>query len=155
MLKLDSTDERQERIDQAVAVWLQERQKLLVLLCDIKQPGNTGVPTGTRVQSFCQLLMDYVSAGHFEIYDTLLHRAETQGRQATVERARQLYSQLQPSTDAALRFNDLFDNDEHCEDLQSQLAGELSDLGLALADRFTLEDHLLKLLREPHAMETL
>ena len=154
MLKLQSAEAIQERIDQAVAAWLRERQDLIVLMCAINQPGEQALPTSTRIQNFCQVLMDYVSAAHFEIYDTLVHRAEHQGRLQAAEQAKRLYAKLQVSTDLALRFNDLFDNDEHCEDLQSQVAHELSELGLALEERFTLEDHLLQLLQEP-AMEAL
>ncbi len=137
-----------EPLQHAVRNWLKERQELLVLMCGIKSTSplsNKTVPTGTRIQNFCQLLMDYVSAAHFEIFDGLTREID-QDVGSTWEKVQRLYSRLQPSTDSALRFNDLYDSDESCEDLEARLSSDLSDLGLALEERFRIEDEILALI---------
>jgi regulator of sigma D len=66
---------RQWRIvETTLEKWLQERKELLVLYCNYGDSGNNPDPSGiyprwTDVRRFCQILVDYVSAGHFEVYD--------------------------------------------------------------------------------------
>jgi len=60
-----------QRIEALVQAWLDERQQLIVLLCTLQ--GLKGLsdhrqPLQKQVQNFCQLLMDYISAGYFEVY---------------------------------------------------------------------------------------
>ncbi|NNM50837.1 MAG: Rsd/AlgQ family anti-sigma factor [Pseudomonadales bacterium] len=145
-----------DRMDHVIQDWLKERQKLIVLLCSIQDDPSwheDHVPTGTKVQSFCQTLMDYVSAGHFEIYDALIHEAERCGRLQDLEKAQLLHARLQTSTDSALRFNDLFDDEESCEDKVALAAG-LSELGIALEERFQIEDEMLALLHDHPVVES-
>ncbi len=54
--------------------WLTERQELLVLYCKIAgfspyDKKDHALPDQLQIQTFCQILMDYLSAGHFEVYD--------------------------------------------------------------------------------------
>lgn len=154
----DNHDEKKfsDRMDLAIQDWLKERQKLIVLLCSIQDDpawNDDHVPTGTKVQSFCQILMDYVSAGHFEIYDALIREAERCGQHQELAKAQALHTRLQASTDSALRFNDLFDDEESCEDKVALAAG-LSELGVALEDRFQIEDEMLALLHHAPVVET-
>ena len=56
--------------------WLSERQELLVLYCRIAgfspyDKKDHALPDQLQIQNFCQLLMDYLSAGHFEVYDDI------------------------------------------------------------------------------------
>ena len=69
--------DRWRRIEALLHAWLEQRRRLLVLLCSIQglegfqRPGSVQ----TQVREFCQLLMDYISAGHFEIYQELVREA--------------------------------------------------------------------------------
>ncbi len=147
----------QEPLRHAVHQWLKERQDLLVQMCGIQPESplsDTDVPTAMRLQSFCQVLMDYVSAAHFEIFNTLIAEAEQTGTTEQVAQIKKLYTRLQTSTDLALRFNDLYDSEESLEELQDQLKQELSELGLALEARFRLEDEILSLLNQAISVET-
>lgn len=140
--------EHHQTVDRLVQRWLHERQELIVLMCAINgledfTPRHTA--TSTKIQAFCQVLIDYMSAGHFEIYDELLREGES-ASSAALERARRILAKLQKSTDAALRFNDIYDTDEHCEELMDNLPLELSELGELLAERFQLEDEMIRLL---------
>ena len=58
------------------------------------------------LQRFCEYLVDYVSAGHFEIYEQLLAEAEAFGDARAIELAKQIYPRIETITQVALSFND-------------------------------------------------
>lgn len=125
--------------------WLNERQELILLYVAIdglRQFTPKGTPIGVKVQAFCQVLMDYVSAGHFEVYDRLLSEAKDSDLNTNQVLLR-LLSGIQKSTDMAVTFNEIYDSAEHCEEELISLPEDLSKLGEALAERFDLEDQLL------------
>ncbi len=139
------------RVEALVKRWLNERQTLIVLMLALNEKsgfanGLSASPS-VRIQAFCQVLMDYVSAGHFEIYDELMAEAEQDANPA-LKRAQQIHPRLRASTDAALRFNDIYDSPEHDEEILQNLPMELSELGLLLEGRFELEDELIALLHK-------
>jgi regulator of sigma D len=145
------------RVDALVKRWLNQRQTLIVLMLALneKNAAATAHPYARhsiRIQAFCQVLMDYVSAGHFEIYDELLAEAEQAGNPDAIRQAQQVYPRLQRSTDAAVRFNDIYDSPEHTSALLENLPMELSGLGLLLENRFEQEDLLISRL---HSRPTL
>lgn len=134
-----------QRIEYMVQQWLEERRHLLYLLCAIQGiRGLTfdGIPVHYRVQQFCQVLMDYISAGHFEIYRELLQEADALHRDNPVL-AQKILDQLEDSTDEALAFNEDFDSPEHCDAMLHSLPQRLSRLLEKLEDRFALEDQLI------------
>lgn len=127
--------------------WLEERQSLIVLMMGLSEhaQGKTDVvPLYERVQAFCEVLMDYVSAGYFEVYDELLAEGETQGRKVVAE-GQALLQKLQPTLDAIIGFNDLHEDPEDADVLEG-LSHELSHLGLVLEERFQIEDRMIGLL---------
>ncbi|MBV1916013.1 MAG: sigma D regulator [Pseudomonadales bacterium] len=125
--------------------WLNERQELILLYVAIdglRQFTPKGTPIGVKVQAFCQVLMDYVSAGHFEVYDRLI--SETKGgRAGTDKMLLGFLSGIQRSTDMAITFNEIYDSDQHCDEELMSLPEDLSKLGELLAERFDLEDQLV------------
>lgn len=149
MLSRSAPHDHHQRVDALVRRWLKERQELIVLMLglgdeELLRQGRAAL--SARVQAFCQGLMDYVSAGHFEIYDELLAEAESQGSTHLAE-GRKLLARLQATTDAVIRFNDIYDGPEDEEEL-AHLAHELSTLGMALESRFEIEDRMITLLHE-------
>lgn len=149
MLSRSTPHDHHQRVDALVKRWLRERQELIVLMLglgdeELLRQGKAAL--SERVQSFCQVLMDYVSAGHFEIYDELLAEAEHQGS-AHLEEGRKLLKRLQVTTDAVIRFNDIYEGPED-EEEPAHLAHELSVLGMALENRFEIEDRMITLLHE-------
>ena len=125
--------------------WLNERQDLILLYVAIdglRQFTPKGTPIGVKVQAFCQVLMDYVSAGHFEVYDRLITAAKDSDL-GTNKTLLKLLSGIQRSTDMAVTFNEIYDSNEHCEEELMSLPEDLSKLGELLAERFDLEDQLL------------
>lgn len=136
------------RVDVLVQRWLQDRQALMVLMTalgDGQAQNASAVPL--RVQRLCEALMDYVSAGHFEIYDELLAEAEQRGSQHLAV-ALALYPQLQATTDVVLQFNDWHEGPAKAGIL-SRLPQELAELLPALEKRFGIEDRMIALLHEP------
>jgi len=134
-----------QRIEAMVQHWLEERRRLLYLLCAVRGiRGLTfdGVPVHYRVQQFCQVLMDYISAGHFEIYRELVREARCFDDD-NGERVGKILQELEDSTDEALAFNEDFESPESCDALLDQLPRRLSNLLEKLEERFALEDQLI------------
>lgn len=128
----------------AVDTWLAERKVLLVKYCElagIPPYGSRGqaLPDAEHIQLFCELLMDYLSAGHFDLYDRLAN-AKTQSSD--------IYPQISATTEAALAFNDRYADIGVGSDLDG-FDRELSKLGEQLEARFELEDQLLHELYHP------
>lgn len=144
MLARSSQENHRQRVAELVRRWLDERQALIAEWSALRAAAAAGqLPP---LVPFCQILMDYVSAGHFEIYDELLAEAERHHALPPGGGA-SLLTRLQATTDAAIRFNDLCD-DLAPSALPGMLARELPILALELESRFQTEDRLLALLHE-------
>jgi len=127
----------------AVDHWLQSRRDLLVQFLQLTGDQQR-LPEPPVIDRFCNTLVDYLSVGHFDIYQTLLQQV-ADATPDTEARARQLYPQLRRSTDLALAFVDRYAGRE-TELPAQQLDADLATLGVALAERFEWEDELLELL---------
>lgn len=125
---------------------LEERAQMLVLYYRAAglDPETHKEPLEKPIQEFCQLLVDYIAAGHFTVYERIINRQER--RQRVVEVADEIYSDIAATTTSALDFNDKYENPEMVRH-SAQLSKDLSSLGEQLALRIELEDKLLKLLR--------
>ncbi len=121
---------------------LEERREMLVLFCRVAGLEPFGAEGDARrtLQEFCQVLIDYISAAHFSLYERIINGSER--RQVVLALAGQLYAQIESCTEMAIVFNDKYDCADHCEHLD-RLGGDLSTLGEALALRIELEDRLI------------
>ncbi|WP_100657776.1 Rsd/AlgQ family anti-sigma factor [Alteromonas flava] len=128
--------------------WLNERQQLWVDYCSIagltanKSSESSPLPSNRQLASFCELMMDYVSAGHFEIFDILA--SEDPNGEALRE---SLYPQLLKTTDQALEFNDAYGGVEEIIN-PAMFERAVARLGETLAVRFELEDRIIQHLAE-------
>lgn len=148
-------EERWEGVQRLVNAWLMERQELVVIYCSLSGVSNFSADSDASIQKlklFCQILLDYVSAGHFEVYDQLLQEAEDY-EDGSAELLSQLYPQIKATTDVALDFNDTYDTEEHCKQSLEVLKEKLSALGEELATRFAMEDQLIEKLHTAHSEE--
>lgn len=142
-----------QRIEALVRVWLEQRQRIIVLLCALQ--GLEGVEQRharsiqSRIQEFCQLLMDYISAGYFEVYRELVREAR-QFKDGPPSVATHILKQLDVSTGEALAFNEDFDTTDHCLSLLEQLPERLNALTEMLEERFALEDQLILSVHQQH-----
>lgn len=143
---LDNCRNAQERwggVHQLLDRWLQDRHQLINAFQSLSGRPQASCPL---LEEFCVQLMDYVSAGHFEIYEQLLAEARAFEDQDALALAGQVFPQIEASTAAVLDFNDRCDNGD-CRD---SLARELQQLGALLEQRFELEDCLIEVLHTAH-----
>jgi regulator of sigma D len=132
-------------VDSLLSRWLAERQDLLRGLCGLGAAlrADHTPALRTRLDHFCEVLVDYMSAGHFEVYIKLLEQGEREGSAPT--RAQALYRLIAPTTAAALDFNDRYFRGAS----GPRLREDLSRLGQLLASRFDWEDALIAQLHGP------
>ena len=148
---LDNCDikERWSGVNALIARWLGERQSLIVQYCAVSgvhEFSPQGSANRNRLQKFCQLLLDYVSAGHFEVYYQLLREAEA-FQDGSAEAAKALLPEINGTTAESLDFNDKYAD---AQTVGANLAKDLSRLGEILAARFDLEDQLISVLHACH-----
>ena len=144
--------ERWGGVSEIIDRWLTERQELIVLYCElssISREKENEEPYSRNIQKMCQVLVDYVSAGHFEVYEQLLNEAN-EFNDGGIELAERLFPKIQETTEIALHFNDEYDNSAHESNLIEVLPEKLSLLGEALEERFVLEDQLIECLHNSH-----
>ncbi|MCC5453385.1 sigma D regulator [Rheinheimera sp. UJ51] len=141
----------------AIDNWLEERQQIIVCYCRLAglppfEKDRHTMPSQEKIREFCQLLMDYLSAGHFEVYERIVTQCAVNGTDSR-RLADSLYPKIAVSTDLSLEFND-----KYAEHLSTRNSGsfdiELSALGQALEERFELEDKLIETLYIRHADNT-
>ncbi|MEW5249470.1 sigma D regulator [Microbulbifer sp. 2201CG32-9] len=144
-----SARERWGGVSKIIDRWLQSRQTLLVSFCVLSEKKGSlqaTEPTGEKVRELCQNLMDYVSAGHFEVYEQLILEGKAFDDKQGLEQARGHYQKIDDTTDTAIDFNDKY---LETDDLSS-LVRDLSKLGEALESRFSAEDQMIAVLHTAH-----
>ena len=143
--------ERWGGVSDLIDKWLKERQALIVSLCNLSvNPGSSQENKAEKFQLFCQILVDYVSVGHFEVYEQLVAEA-AEYHDGGIELAKKIIPLIQVSTEVALNFNDRFDEIHKVDDGIEGLISELEVLGKTLEDRCALEDNLIASLHKVHA----
>ena len=150
-----SIKERWGGVSKILDGWMQQRQELIVEFCTISGVHDSSSiyakDTAAGLRHFCELMVDYISAGHFEVYDHLIQEAEEFNDGKGLDVARRLYPQVSKTTEVALAFNDSFDETFSDGVINPQLARELSVLGETLVSRFDLEDQLVESLHYSHS----
>ena len=138
-----TTKERRGRSRKLIDKMVAERTEMLVMFCRLAgvEPYTPGKPVQKLLQEFCQILVDYIAAGHFALYERIVEGTER--RRDVADLAARLYTRIADSTDVALDFNDKYDCEDHCTALDS-LSSDMSRLGEELAARIELEDHLIQ-----------
>lgn len=121
---------------------LVERKEMLALYWQVAglEPSTADDPVTEHLQEFCEVLVDYIAFGHFEVYDRIGRGEER--RTAVIKVAETIYPQILDTTDVAVAFNDKYDESDHALHLES-LCSDLSKLGEDLAARIELEDQLI------------
>lgn len=121
---------------------LAERQQMLVLYWELsKLEGDTidEALTGT-LSEFVDILVDYIAAGHFGLYQRIAEGNER--RQAVLEAARDTYPEIARSSDIAVEFSERYEAPSD-ERLHTNLMPDLSRLGEVITTRVEHEDRLI------------
>jgi regulator of sigma D len=132
--------------DDLINKWLEQSQNVIVALTELcalrpfAQSSETAVKEA--LQEFCQILVDYVSMGHFGIYEHITQTIEF-SRHPDAQIPHHLLRSILTSTAIALDFNDTY----HVEQQVAGLDSALSELAEHLAQRFEWECELLNLYR--------
>ncbi|MCG2582027.1 MAG: sigma D regulator [Marinobacter sp.] len=144
--------ERWGGVSELIDRWLKERQELLVQYCELSGESDFTQTEALREKfvRLCEVLVDYVSAGHFEIYEQLIQEAR-EFNDGGLELAAKLYPRIAQTTETALNFNDRLDGNTLSESDVRALFDQLSELGEILESRFEMEDYLIEHLHNVHA----
>lgn len=139
--------ERRQYNQHLVTELQQERHQVWSLYCKVAElkPFSCSSQTQSILTQFSQLLIDYVSLGHFCIYEHLL--SGTERRESVLTAAKKMYHEFSETTEAVISFNDKYDDSEHTLTID-KLEADLSILGENLAKRIDLEDNLCRLVME-------
>ena len=144
--QLDNLTERVRGSNKLVDRWLHVRKHLLVAYYNLVgiKPGKESYMrlNEKALDNFCQSLVDYLSDGHFNLYERIIR--EMEGTTPYLA-ATKLYPLLEANTQQIMDYYDstlenAIDQDNYLEFQQA-----LSDLGEAMEVRFTLEDKLIAL----------
>lgn len=144
----ESALERWGGVSDIIDRWLRERQDLLVLFCTLsnQNQGTFDDDSEAALRRLCQILVDYISAGHFEVYEQLVKEGKEFDDQAGLAKAKVQYKEIDGTTEQLLDFNDKY---QETDDLTC-LMKDLSSLGEALATRFEAEDIMIAVLHTAH-----
>lgn len=154
LTRLKQSQEQYGGASKVIDSWLEERQEWLVRYCQLAglQPfdreKNT-LPQANEIREFCQIMVDYLSAGHFEIYDQVVSKCEVHGPKSLAQ-AQDLYPKINASTDTALNFNDKYAEPMADDIAMDDFDKDLSNLGQEMEERFEFEDELIHILYTKH-----
>jgi regulator of sigma D len=139
--------ERRQYNQHLVTELQEERHQVWSLYCKIgeNKPFTCSSQTQSLLTQLSQLLIDYVSLGHFGIYEHLL--SGTERRDSVLTAAKDIYPELSTTTESVIAFNDKYDDNKHLLNVDC-LESDLSSLGENLAKRIELEDKLCRLILE-------
>ncbi|MCG7600405.1 sigma D regulator [Halomonas sp. McH1-25] len=145
--------ERWGGVHRLIDHWLEERHDMLVAFMDLNEACEIdceSVPK-ERIDRFNELLMDYISAGHFEIYPQLREEAKAFDDREALAVAEKLLARLEKSTEMALEFENEFSTPVRCQHFASRLPAWLTRLRKAMTERFALEDEFIERLHASHS----
>ena len=149
--QLESLTEHVGGSNKLVDRWLHVRKHLLVAYYNLVglKPGKESFMrlNEKALDDFCQRLVDYLSAGHFSIYERIIHKMEGD---SPLLNATKIWPQLDANTQLIMDFYDSTLENAIDQDNCYEFQQALSDIGEALEARFRLEDKLIML-----AFETL
>ncbi|MGV2990284.1 sigma D regulator [Vibrio sp. E150_011] len=137
--------------------WLETRQALIVEYCKLAslQPASAPsnvieLPKPSDIGSFCDHLVDYISEGHFKIYEMVMDKWKATGFK-TNEEIDGAYAKIVLTTEPLLEFNDKYVALAHDHDLPS-FEPDMSKVGEILELRFEVEDTLIQLIADSLAI---
>ncbi|MEM0955090.1 MAG: Rsd/AlgQ family anti-sigma factor [Pseudomonadota bacterium] len=140
-----------EAVESLLTVWLKARRDLLVSYTAIAATLERAADADNgalnpALERLCQQLVDYTSAGHFEVFVAL--QREARGfDDGTDEVGEELIPSIGDTTEVILGFEEKYPG----ASVQS-LDADLSLLGEVLESRFALEDRLIAFLHRIHAV---
>lgn len=135
-------------VEELLTRWLKARRGLLGTYTEIAVALDSDLAPESlekRQRKLCELLVDYCSAGHFEVFHELLDEAESfnDGSDAM---AATLIPAIGDTTEVILAYEEKYSSGNKDDKLERDLSG----LGEILESRFELEDRLIAGLHNRH-----
>ncbi len=98
-------------VSKIIERWLEERRELLAKYCDLTEVidvSDNAVKHVEELQEFCELMVDYISVGHFEIFDQLHKEGQLFEDVSGLDKEPNLLEKIQITTEHVLDFNDKY-----------------------------------------------
>ncbi|WP_106418348.1 sigma D regulator [Salinicola tamaricis] len=151
-----TAQERWGGVHSLIDRWLEQRYDMLVTLVDLREvcESDLSAVTKARIDAFSEALMDYISAGHFEIYPQLREEAKAFDDREALALADDLLERVESSTQLVLDFDNDYATPARCQHHTARLPAWLERLGAGLVNRFGLEDQLISRVHAVHAPAT-
>jgi regulator of sigma D len=145
--QLSEIQDRREGSKELIQHMLKERNQLLGLLLQVSSDSSQKEQEQlvSDLEEFVQVLVDYIAAGHFGLYDRIAEGKER--RKSISDLAVEIYPRIEQSTQIALAFDEKYNPDNENRKLE-QFAKDVSMLGEELTTRIELEDKLIQLMLE-------
>ena len=146
----NSAQERRSTSQELIQHMLKERNQLLTLLLQVSSDSSQkqSEQLSADLEEFVQVLVDYIAAGHFGLYERIA--AGKERRKAVSDLAVEIYPRIEQSTQIALAFDEKYNPDNKNRELNN-FPEDVSMLGEELTTRIELEDQLIQILLEPKA----
>lgn len=121
---------------------LAERQQMLVLLWELSKLDASEADQAMRetLEDFHEILVDYIAAGHFGLYQRISEGSER--RQPVLDTAREIFPRIARTTDMAVEFSEKYDGAD-AKTIGAGLMSDLSVLAEEITTRIELEDRLI------------
>ena len=146
--QLNEVQERRTGSQELIQHMLKERNQLLALLLQVSSDSShhESEQLITDLEEFVQVLVDYIAAGQFGLYERIAEGKER--RKAISELAVKIYPRIEQSTQIALAFDEKYNPDKEDRQLD-EFPQDVSKLGEELTTRIELEDQLIQLMLDP------
>lgn len=151
-----NAQERWGGVHSLIDRWLEQRRDLLVSFIELKEACDAELESVSkpRIDHFSESLMDYISAGHFEIYPQLAEEARAFSDDSALQTAEKLLERLEMSTEMVLAFDTDYASSVSCQQNLARLPAWIDRLARGLTERFALEDQLIARLHAAHSPAT-
>ncbi|RUR42355.1 sigma D regulator [Vreelandella populi] len=147
-----NAQERWGGVHNLIDRWLEQRRSLLISFIELKEACDSELEavSKARIDTFSETLMDYISAGHFEIYPQLAEEARAFNDESALQIASQLLERLEMSTQMVLEFDTDYASPVRCQQHLVRLPAWIDRLAKGLTERFALEDQLIARMHAAH-----
>ncbi len=150
MTHTDNNPEQQFiAVEEMLGRWLKGREKLLRKYTDIvlcTQASLDGAEIDSGQVALGEVIVDYMSAGHFEVFHQLINEAEL-FEDGGEKLAARLIPEISDTTEFILAYEEKYGAGQ---EYPATLERDLSALGEILESRFELEDQLIVGLHSRH-----
>lgn len=149
--------DRRQSIGGTVKKLVEERQEVFVRFCQLagvttmdesEEEGDDEVgfqPKVSDLEAFCEVLMDYLGSGHFELYQRIIDGHER--RHSVLQAAQRFYPIIAETTQFLVEFNDKYNSFEGAAEESQALRIDLNKIGKAISLRSDFEDEILSALQ--------